>query len=76
MPKSDPNEAIDPIRKGTVTFFNDSKGYGFIRDSETKESVFVHINNVLEDIKEGNLVSFEVEMGQKGPTAVKVKQIK
>ncbi len=76
VPKSDPNEAIDPIRKGTVTFFNDSKGYGFIRDSETKESVFVHINNVLEDIKEGNLVSFEVEMGQKGPTAVKVKQIK
>lgn len=76
VPKSDPNEKIDPIRKGTVTFFNDSKGYGFIRDSETKESVFVHINNVQEDIKEGNLVSFEVEMGQKGPTAVKVKQIK
>ncbi|MGQ7870703.1 cold shock domain-containing protein [Sunxiuqinia sp. sy24] len=76
VPKSDPNEEIDPVRKGTVTFFNESKGYGFIRDSETKESVFVHINNVLEDIKEGNLVSFEVEMGQKGPTAVKVKQIK
>jgi len=76
VPKSDPNEQPDPVRKGTVTFFNDSKGYGFIRDSETKESVFVHINNVLEDIKEGNLVSFEVEMGQKGPTAVKVKQIK
>ncbi|WP_299579562.1 cold shock domain-containing protein [uncultured Sunxiuqinia sp.] len=76
VPKSDPNEEIDPIRKGTVTFFNESKGYGFIRDSETKESIFVHINNVLEDIKEGNLVSFEVEMGQKGPTAVKVKQIK
>ncbi|KOH43753.1 cold shock domain-containing protein [Sunxiuqinia dokdonensis] len=76
VPKSDPNEEVDPVRKGTVTFFNDSKGYGFIRDSETKESVFVHINNVLEDIKEGNLVSFEVEMGQKGPTAVKVKQMK
>jgi cold shock CspA family protein len=70
------DEEMDPIRKGTVSFFNDSKGYGFIRDSETKESVFVHINNVLEDIKEGNLVSFEVEMGQKGPTAVKVKPIK
>ena len=76
VPKSDPNDQADPVRKGTVTFFNDSKGYGFIRDSETKESVFVHINNVLEDIKEGNLVSFEVEMGQKGPTAVQVKQIK
>jgi cold shock CspA family protein len=70
------DEEIDPIRKGTVSFFNDSKGYGFIRDNETKESVFVHINNVLEDITEGNLVSFEVEMGQKGPTAVRVKQVK
>ncbi|MBI9054909.1 MAG: cold shock domain-containing protein [Bacteroidales bacterium] len=69
-------EEIDPIRKGTVAFFNESKGYGFIKDSETKESVFVHVNNVLEEIKEGNLVSFEVEMGQKGPTAVKVKLFK
>jgi len=67
---------FDPIRKGTVTFFNDSKGYGFIRDSETQESVFVHINNILEPIKEGNLVNFEVEMGQKGPTAVQVKLFK
>lgn len=73
IPKSDPNDKPDPIRKGTVSFFNESKGYGFIRDSETKESVFVHVNNVLEDIKEGNAVSFEVEMGQKGPTAVRVK---
>lgn len=64
---------LDPIRKGTVSFFNDSKGYGFIKDSETQESVFVHINNLLEPIKEGNLVNFEVEMGQKGPTAVRVK---
>jgi cold shock CspA family protein len=63
----------DPVRKGVVTFFNDSKGYGFIKDSETQESVFVHANNLLEDIKENNLVSYEVEMGQKGPTAVKVK---
>ena len=76
VPNRDNEEAIDPIRKGTVTFFNDSKGYGFIKDAETKESVFVHINNVLDEIKEGNLVSFEVEMGPKGPAAVRVKQIK
>ncbi|PKP08935.1 MAG: DNA-binding protein [Bacteroidetes bacterium HGW-Bacteroidetes-4] len=67
---------MDPIRKGVVTFFNESKGFGFIRDSETKEDVFVHVNNVLEAIKENNLVSFEVEMGPKGPTAVQVKLIK
>jgi cold shock CspA family protein len=76
VPKKEDIGDIDPVRKGTVAFFNDSKGYGFIKDSITKESIFVHINNTLEDIKEGNLVSFEVEMGQKGLTAVKVQQIK
>jgi len=69
-------EVYDPIRKGIVSFFNDAKGYGFIKDSETKESVFVHVNNIIEDIKEGNIVSFEVEQGPKGPTAVKVKPAK
>jgi cold shock CspA family protein len=67
---------MDPNRKGTVTFFNDSKGYGFIKDSETQESVFVHINNVIDEIKDNNIVNFEVEMGPKGPTAVKVKLFK
>ena len=76
VPKGDTQPELDPIRKGTVSFFNDSKGYGFIRDSETKESVFVHVNNVLEEIKEGNLVSFEVEMGKKGPSAIQVKLFK
>ena len=65
----------DLIRKGIVTFFNDSKGYGFIKDLETQESVFVHINNVTEPIKENNKVSFEVEMGPKGPNAVRVKLV-
>ncbi len=69
------NEKAEVSRKGTVTFFNESKGYGFIRDSETKESVFVHANNLLEPIKEGNFVSFEVEMGPKGPVALEVKRV-
>ena len=73
IPASDSAEDSDPIREGIVTFFNDSKGFGFIKDKETKESVFVHVNNVLEDIKEGNAVTFEVEMGHKGPIAVQVK---
>ncbi len=76
IPKRDASQELDPIRKGIVSFFNDSKGYGFIKDSETSESVFVHINNTLEEIKEGNVVIFEVEMGQKGPTAVNVKVFK
>lgn len=76
IPKQDPSQKPDPIRKGTVTFFNDSKGFGFIKDSETQESVFVHVNNILEEIKEGNLVSFEVVSGPKGLTATQVKLFK
>lgn len=73
VPNREADENYDPIRKGVVSFFNDSKGYGFIKDSETKGDIFVHINNTLEDIREGNAVIFEVEMGMKGPTAVRVK---
>ncbi len=67
---------IDPVRRGTVTYFNDSKGFGFITDQQTKESIFLHVNNMLEEIREGNLVSYEVEKGQKGPVAVQVKIIR
>ena len=73
VPKREDLPEEDPIRKGVVSFFNDSKGFGFIRDLETQESVFVHANNLLEEIKEGNLVNFEVEMGPKGPAATQVK---
>lgn len=69
-------EPMDVVRKGTVTFFNDSKGYGFIKDHETQESVFVHINGLEDDVKENDKVSFETEMGQKGLNAVKVKLLK
>ncbi len=74
--KRSPDEKIDPIRKGKLSFFNESKGYGFILDSETNESVFAHVNNFLEDIQEGNHVSFELEKGPKGPIAVRVKLAK
>jgi cold shock CspA family protein len=73
IPKQDPNDKPDPIRRGRLTFYNDSKGYGFIRDAETQESIFVHVNEFQDDIMEGNMVSFEVEKGQKGPAAVRVK---
>ncbi len=76
IPTREDDGNVDPVRKGIVSFFNDAKGFGFIKDMETKESVFVHINNVLDEIKEGNMVSYEVEMGPKGPTAVQVKQVK
>jgi cold shock CspA family protein len=71
--KQEPVNPEDLIRKGIVTFFNDAKGYGFIKDMETQESVFVHINSLSEPIKEQNKVTFEVEMGPKGANAVNVK---
>jgi cold shock CspA family protein len=73
VPKQANISQRDVVRKGIVTFFNDSKGYGFIKDLETQESVFVHVNGLTQLIKENNKVSFEVEMGQKGPIAVNVK---
>jgi cold shock CspA family protein len=74
--KNNPDNAPDYIRKGVVTFFNDSKGYGFIRDLESRMSVFVHANNLLEPVKENNIVSFEIGKGPKGPSAMKVKLFK
>jgi cold shock CspA family protein len=65
----------DVVRQGTVIFFNDSKGFGFIRDEVSKNEVFVHVNNTLDDIKENSKVTFEIEQGQKGPSAVRVKLI-
>jgi cold shock CspA family protein len=73
VPKSEPKEKEDPLRKGVVTYFNDSKGYGFIKDSENQDSVFVHINNTIDDIGEGSHVQFEIEIGHRGPAAVNVK---
>jgi len=75
VPKHETNPE-DLIRTGIVTFFNTEKGYGFIKDLVTQESVFVHINALTEPIKENNKVSFEVEMGAKGANAVNVKAVK
>ncbi len=61
------------VRTGIVGFFNEAKGYGFIKDMQTQESIFVHVNSLTEPIKENNKVTFEIEPGAKGPTAVKVK---
>lgn len=65
----------DPIHHGQVKFFNDDKGYGFIIDAATKESIFVHANNVANALRENDKVTFEVEMGPKGLNAVNVKLV-
>jgi len=75
IPKKEEQEPIDPVHTGFVDFFNDSKGFGFIKDSLDNEKYFVHISSVQADeIKEGNKVTFELEKGPKGWNAVKVKK--
>ena len=73
IPKNRVADATETIRKGIVTFFYDSKGYGFIKDMATQESIFVHLNGLIDAIKENNKVTFEVEKGPKGPNAFNVK---
>ena len=73
VPRNVLPDTDETIRKGIVTFFNDSKGFGFIKDTLTQQDVFVHINALIEPIKENNKVTFEIVKGPKGPNAINVK---
>jgi cold shock CspA family protein len=66
-------DAESKIRTGIVTAFNQSKGYGFIKDKDSQDSLFFHVNDLLTDIKESDTVNFEIEMGKKGLNAVRIK---
>ena len=61
------------MSNGTVKFFNDSKGFGFITPDDGGKDVFVHKNDLVDKITEGDKVSYDVEQGQKGLNAVNVK---
>jgi len=75
-PKYDKSaQQADALRTGVVTFFNEAKGFGFIKDSQSQASVFMHVNQVSERIKENDKVSFETENGPKGLNAVNIKKI-
>ncbi|CAN5215527.1 cold shock domain-containing protein [soil metagenome] len=69
-------EEVDVNRKGIVTFFNSSKGFGFIKDTDSQESIFTHVKDHQDEIRENDRVTFRVEQGQKGPNAVNVKLVK
>jgi len=58
--------------QGTVKFFNESKGFGFIKSSDSGEDIFVHASGLIDEIRENDEVQFEVEKGKKGLNAVKV----
>jgi len=68
-------EELPAERKGRVEFFNDSKGFGFIKELGTEEQFFVHINGLTEKVSENDMVTFELERGLKGMNAVRVKKV-
>ena len=61
------------MNTGTVQFFNESKGFGFIIDSASGESIFVHVSGLIDIIREGDKVTFNMARGKKGMNAVDVK---
>lgn len=67
-------EKFDPIRNGKVSFFDTSKGFGFIIDLENQEKYFCHVSGLIDEIAENDKVTFELEKGMKGMNAVRVKQ--
>lgn len=58
---------------GTVKFFNEGKGFGFITPDQGGKEVFAHVTGLIDQIREGDSVSYDVEEGKKGPSAVNVK---
>jgi CspA family cold shock protein len=63
------------MQQGTVKFFNEEKGFGFITPSNGGKEIFVHSSGLIDQVRENNEVSFDVEEGRKGPNAVNVKVI-
>lgn len=73
VPRSVASDEDEIFHKGVVSFFNESKGFGFIKDSSSGQDIFVHVNALSEPIKENNIVTFEIVKGPKGPNAINVK---
>lgn len=61
------------MKKGIVKFFNNSKGFGFVKESESGEEYFVHVSGLIDEIRENDEVVFELQQGKKGLNAVNVK---
>lgn len=74
VPKYEPSEA-EALRTGIIAFFNEDKGFGFINDSKTGERIFVHASQLAERLVENNKVTFEVEAGNRGLSALNVKKL-
>ncbi|MCF4101552.1 cold shock domain-containing protein [Gillisia sp. M10.2A] len=77
IPKKEDSEEEDPKadKQGKVSFFDHSKGFGFIIDSMSQEKYFVHVSGLIDEIEENDTVTYELERGMKGMNAVRVKKI-
>lgn len=71
IPKKEKEEPV--VLRGKIDFFNTSKGFGFIKDLIRGERFFFHVNNLLSQIEEGDIVTFDLERGLKGMNAVNVR---
>ena len=63
------------MKNGTVKFFNESKGFGFVVEDDSKEEYFVHVSGLIDEIREGDAVEFDLKEGRKGLNAVDVRVI-
>ncbi len=63
------------MKNGTVKFFNESKGFGFITDDESGQEYFVHVTGLIDEVNEGDKVEFDLKDGRKGLNAVDVKVV-
>jgi cold shock protein len=61
------------MKQGTVKFFNQTKGFGFVKETATGEEFFVHVSGLVDEIRENDAITFEVQQGKKGLNAVKVR---
>jgi len=61
------------MNKGTVKFFNTTKGFGFVKDEQTGKEIFVHVSGLVDEIRENDEVTYDVQDGKKGLNAVNVK---
>ena len=63
------------MKNGTVKFFNESKGFGFVVEDDSKTEYFVHVSGLIDEIREGDAVEFDLKEGRKGLNAISVRVI-